>query len=479
MDAAGDMPFILSTGKPDKKSDVAERKLIRRHVMIGKNRGKVFPNRKKPNKNADPEQPVARGEARKLHLHPQTIACESPRRVGGELSCVALGDSVDTSVVETVIQFTNFAKTAMFPLEPCINFPKKDVTWLEPMLGDAAHLHTMIFTTHSFFDMLRFDMPKPVDQSGSPHYAKAMKLLRERIAGENTDDIVKKSTLSIIISLAMHALLQGDHEAAHYHVLGLKRIVELRGGLRPLLWHSPNLLMELLRTDIVLALYANRSPVFFQDTVQDPPWPYPRDMLAEGPIENFAESASSTWSGTRFTDLDPEVARAWRALEVFSSQLNSALKTRTKLSKESLLEIIVSSMYRLVAMKFPLGSLSEMMRQAVLAYGYATFIHWSNHIRPMGGTLYPATYRQCITRFEQAGGSPRIILWALMIGVNVIFTEEDMGWLDPMLRSHIDLYGGGTFAGTKILLHGFMWVGFLHDRSVKRVFARLYPDSIS
>ncbi|KAI1265496.1 hypothetical protein F5Y18DRAFT_53669 [Xylariaceae sp. FL1019] len=478
MSAAGDMPFIVSTGNPDEKSGVSERKFIRRHVMIGKNRGKVFPNRKKPVKNPDSEQSVAREEAKKLRIHPRSVVCESPRRVGGELSCVALGDSIDTSLVETVIQFANFAKTAMFPLEPCINLPKKDVTWLEPMLGDAAHLHTMIFTTHSFFDMIRFDMPRPIDQSGSPHYAKAMKLLRERIAGENTDDILKKSTLSVIISLAMHSLLQGDHEAARYHVLGLKRIVELRGGLRPLMSHSPNLLMELLRMDIALAVHANRSPVFFQDTAQDPPWPYPKEVMVQGPIESFAAQSSITWPGSQFDGLDPDVARAWRALEVFTSQLNNALRTKTKLLKESFLETIVSTMYRLLAMRFPMGSLSEMVRQALLAYGYATFIHWSNHIRPIGGTSYPATYGQCITRFEQAGGSPRIILWALLIGVNAIFIEEDMGWLDPLLKSHIDLYGHGTFEGTKILLHGFMWIDFLHDRSLKRVFARLYPDTV-
>jgi hypothetical protein len=95
------MPFILATGTG--KADSDTRKLIRRHVMIGKNRGKKRP----PN----PEQGSTRsatgvklGKKRDILPAPLGTHRDIPRRVGSELSLIQFADAIDPSAVSTILE---------------------------------------------------------------------------------------------------------------------------------------------------------------------------------------------------------------------------------------------------------------------------------------------------------------------------------------------------------------------------------------
>ena len=115
------MHFVVSTGI--EKPDPELRKLIRSHVMLGKNRGKILTPRKKKLKGApqpassssDPSLPSAsdpdqdaenRCSASSIAFHalPVTI----PRVLGSGMSTICFADVLEPGTIEVVLQCKYF-----------------------------------------------------------------------------------------------------------------------------------------------------------------------------------------------------------------------------------------------------------------------------------------------------------------------------------------------------------------------------------
>lgn len=65
----------------------------------------------------------------------------------------------------------------------------------------------------------------------SLHYPRALHLLRERISLGDETKTMSDSTIMVVLVLALHARVTGDHIAAKQHMEGALKITNLRGGL--------------------------------------------------------------------------------------------------------------------------------------------------------------------------------------------------------------------------------------------------------
>lgn len=90
-------------------------------------------------------------------------------------------------------------------------------------------LHSTLFATQAFHDLTVSHAYGPTARR---HLAKALRHLQIRL--DDQQQAVELSTTAIVASLAMAAVLTGDHETAAKHMDGLKKIVDLRGGLSSL-----------------------------------------------------------------------------------------------------------------------------------------------------------------------------------------------------------------------------------------------------
>ena len=79
-----------------------------------------------------------------------------------------------------------------------------------------------------------------------PHFVKTLKLLRERMADEDSQEKLSDATAAAIMALVGHAHLTGDLKSARYHMEGLYKIVRLRGGVNTFKQNA-KLLVEILR----------------------------------------------------------------------------------------------------------------------------------------------------------------------------------------------------------------------------------------
>ena len=100
----------------------------------------------------------------------------------------------------------------------------------------------MVFATQGYFHWLSHG--KAPDRT-SAHLVKALRLLRERISLDEKE-MLTDSTAAVVLVLTVHAYMAGESEPARHHMMGLRKIVDLRGGVASFK-ESPKLLLEILR----------------------------------------------------------------------------------------------------------------------------------------------------------------------------------------------------------------------------------------
>lgn len=77
------------------------------------------------------------------------------------------------------------------------------------------------------------------------HLQKGLRLLRERLSGEDEDTKISDATMNVVLKLASATHFNGDYMSSKQHMDGLRKMVDLRGGLDA--FQGNELLVEMLR----------------------------------------------------------------------------------------------------------------------------------------------------------------------------------------------------------------------------------------
>lgn len=270
----GDRRFAFVTATPRGQPAAEDRKLIRSHVMRGKNTRKRRPlGRLNVGAAAailaglDPEE-LVRDETSPEESHGSQNGHEMPCTDGftwcGELSlipraasvfdfvtfpeeidvnargmlctCRSLHPRIDAYTLIDMFFDADFThlKGTMYPIARYSFSDAADAYWFHWTQVDLAYLHSILFTTSFFYDTLTGQK----SESTKYHSYRAIRQLNKQLADSKT--ALLDSTTTVVMSMALVAACFGDLESAHVHFAGLKRIIDLRGGIasyrsRPLL----------------------------------------------------------------------------------------------------------------------------------------------------------------------------------------------------------------------------------------------------
>ncbi|PYH91162.1 hypothetical protein BO71DRAFT_56248 [Aspergillus ellipticus CBS 707.79] len=383
------MPFIVSTST--QKVDPRTRKLIRSHVMIGKNRGK---SRLDGSADAD-----GAGERPPRLLLPPVV----PRRVGNDMSLIRVADeTTSAAALSLIFRFADNARVGFNPLAACIVFNKANKNWMVDMLGwNAAYVNAMVVTTQSYFHVLG-----GLDTPVSPHLGRTLGLLRDRLADEQVQ--LSNETIIVVTLLILQAQITGDLIAVRLHTEGVRKMVHLRGGLGAFMSNS-KLAINLIRSDIGLALFSGGKAAFFdnQDMGNFIPPPF---CLKISPLANppFVR------------DLNPQLAGIWRITQGFSTQMNLASTTNGRISEPDFVRSMVSVLYPLQHMDFENGSCDEAIRLALLGYRFDIFLRWRNVL--FSFPYLSVAYERCWMDLRKRDDvPPQLWVWLLTIGGLSVF----------------------------------------------------------
>ncbi len=364
-------------------------------------------------------------------------------------------------------QVSLVAKKVLFPSACFFDFDKRGHPWLEPLTCDAAYLNAMIYSTQNFFDLEVGSRRQP-SQGPAVHFVKAVRLLRERLVLGDDPLRFSDTTLSVVLTLAVHAHAMGDGDTERHHMEGARRIVDLRGGIPSLT--NMKLLIEFLRCDIGMVLHSGTKPLFFNDPFWEPVMPYPHHMLSSSfSPATTTPTGSPARSDPFLEDLHADLLGAWDFMVGFCATINSAIVAGDRLPEEILLDSMASVMYRLIAMSFERASPDEVIRLALLAFCAHIFLRW-NHLKPPNLHVSVA-YRDSLAGLSSLHTSgSRIVPWLLMVGAMSIFEDYDGPWLRPWLRMSIDMNGVDSWTEMREILKSFLWIDLLHDMPGKDLF---------
>ncbi|RDW63205.1 uncharacterized protein DSM5745_10316 [Aspergillus mulundensis] len=99
-------------------------------------------------------------------------------------------------------------------------------SWVQGALSDPCLFHATLYAGSSYLDIQQGHRPSAITVH---HRSEAIRHLNERLS--NLDSALDDRTLIAITPLAMFAGLNGDRTAGDAHRDGLRKLVEMRGGL--------------------------------------------------------------------------------------------------------------------------------------------------------------------------------------------------------------------------------------------------------
>ncbi|KAF3916007.1 hypothetical protein AA313_de0210022 [Arthrobotrys entomopaga] len=466
--------------------------------MLGKNLGKARPRKRKAKareinntsqaaaREEDEEEAPREQQAQQPPPGPPGTQSNStsgsggsnappmPPRVGGEFCFSDFADVMKPEVLDEVIVFSTQSKKVLFPLEPCFAFEKHKSQWWEALMQDPAYVNTIAFISHTYVNLIRGHSGLSLTQNSTFHLVKTVHLLRQRLMAGPGPLLYSDSTMFIVLMLATYAHMIGETQTARNHILGLRKLILLRGGLRT--FRNSKLILEVLRTDLGISLHNGLRPVFYLDTpFFEPLEPYPNNtefLVARGGSRHQPNDAEKF-----FKDTDPGLLQAWIFMKEFSALMNVTYGTDNKLPQNTLLNTMTSIMYRLIDMHFSPNSMDETIRLGLLAFCSHVFLRWQT-VR-LGYTHLPYAYKSSLVNLNFSKDfSPQVMLWLLMVGAISIFERDDDVWLKPWLKVNIDLCGVKNWGEMRDKLKELMWVELVQDGAGEEVYNSCVEERI-
>lgn len=356
----------------------------------------------------------------------------------------------------------NVSDQPMTPLMQCVDFEDGDPPSFQWLYTDEAFVHSVLCSTYAVND---FTLPSWNGQPGRDvvtHMGRTLALLAKKM--DAVDVHLDEVVLCIIINLVILAAIYDDWKAASAHFAGLKKIVQLRGGITylktrsklhfkldrcvtsPLQNRNPVLTHHSL--DLAWSLSSGHKPFFLQPSL---PWTPIVPVSATLPRTKLLPP---TW--------DPRLLATYQDFLHLGLSINSHFSTRQRIPLASFQTLLSSIQSRLISLH---GCLvdphAELMRLALLAYLTTTFKVPGRKIPYTWiGAQIKSAYRA--VGASVVGGDDVFKLWILMV-VAIAVTDVDEAWLVGAWRER----SGGVeeqWVDVKAELMRVMWVDCMHDK---------------
>ena len=107
-------------------------------------------------------------------------------------------------------------------------------------------MHAAVFASQAYIFYTSARETPVAARRAIVHHSAALRLLRERLSVPNSEDKVSDSTVLVVLYLALHAHFMIDYKTAKHHMEGLRKIVDIRGGLIAFSYNT-KLIIELLK----------------------------------------------------------------------------------------------------------------------------------------------------------------------------------------------------------------------------------------
>ncbi|PKS08008.1 hypothetical protein jhhlp_006620 [Lomentospora prolificans] len=439
------------------ETDRASKRLMRRHVMKGKNLGKKLhrPSKLTPAKAAPGATEAAdevsrlrgRGASDPSQGQKSLPVVHLARDFGTPFQTLAHSVTLTPDSLPIIHQYFTFTVNRMYPVPPGISLCESKCFWFRIILTDEEAYHcnlALMQACNETFAKNDQNSPKALY-----HLSRTITHVRKRLEGS---DALSDSTMGLVMSLITQEFLRGRYMDARVHMRGLARMVELRGGLDSLQDNQP-LLLKICKTDIMFTLIFGDPTIFFRDQR----------------LDFFTRNGPSIDEG-RIASLDPYNALDPYFFEIlvdalrFSTLFNDRPRDR-ELNLLTFQGMLMSICYRLLRIEQPNGQELESDIQAAYRTGLMIFMMTTflkrDHRRTVEYKLASRGLLKVLDR-QQENQQDDLVLWVMVVGA-IWISGGDAEWLVPRIHETAQRLGIVTWADARALLAKFPWIYDLHD----------------
>ncbi|KZL75348.1 hypothetical protein CT0861_11559 [Colletotrichum tofieldiae] len=369
--------------------------------------------------------------------------------VVNDFSFVTFPEEIDSKARSMLCTYFTYLKNTMYPIARYSRPDPANTYWFHWTQLDLAYLHSILFTASFFNDNLTGCKSKRTKY----HSYRTVSELNKQLSDAKT--ALTDSTTTVVMAMALVAECFGDVDSAHMHVKGLRRIVELRGGIKS--------------TGLVYSICTGAEPAFCEET---PSYASAFDISPELLRLKPLDASYFSRSRTIVRALDRRLYNIFKDVQGLSQLLNNSSDCGHKIQDMALEELLTSVQSRLLTLKFNEhgNNIAELLRLSLMAY--LTTVFWCFPGLKFDYPHLAMQFRRACLAFSPTTASEKHhFAWALTVGAISLFQAHNQDWLlrilHPLIRHHL----GTTWVEVKKSLGHIMWIGSIHDCSASELFS--------
>ncbi|KAK0806447.1 hypothetical protein LTR75_006986 [Friedmanniomyces endolithicus] len=404
------------------------------------------------------QQNVRSQDGKRLGKEFETACLQLDRQIRARSGVFASLDNTETGCGELISELTTYdtAKHAAFPLKYTIDFDEAEDSCVPWIFSNMAFAHSVFFATSAAKD---FRLGRPYTRPTLIHLRRTIRSLNVQLGedGGHLDD----STIYTIVTLAMLATLVGDLTAVRAHMVGLRRIVELRGG-ESYFVERPKQHFMLERLDLAWSAYSGAWPNY---SCEPTDWrsAFTGPQAASG--ENNLASMVAKMVDARLSTVFQDFQRLTRLINAYANEDG-------RLKGDVFQHVLASIQRRLLWLRFSqVDSWSERLRLGMLAYLTTTF---QLSGRKVSYDYLSARYRlscQALRLCTASDDMPTLNAWLLLVGGMSVLEPSE-----PWLRAMWDEIIAGSWSVWEDMRHqleSVLWIGNVQDEAGKSAYEAL------
>lgn len=306
------------------KHDRETRRLARSHAMKGKNAGRKLHRRSRkelgpPRPHGGPKPTTGQDSGNGL----QSDSLNSPPLID-TLQFVSFPVNGLPECQYIIHHFFNVVTDAVYL--PALSGSLEEVRlhWLRVLFQDQISYHCTVTLMHTFNDF--FTGRETVSQKGLYHLSQAVKLVNQTL---DTPAALSLSNLIAVNLLILQAMLKGGMSTAAIHLAGMRRMLDLRGGLSRI--EEDWLAVKFCKTEFDYALHYGTPMSLYRDRMDD----VYMSLAAKG----FRAARKPQTPGTRFSDLDRSLQQVMFDMWNVSALFNAGFKMDPNMLQDVLVSI--------------------------------------------------------------------------------------------------------------------------------------------
>ncbi|KAI2793672.1 hypothetical protein POX_a00256 [Penicillium oxalicum] len=440
---------------------ISDRRLIRSHVMRGKNAGKQRQSTKKQKSIAELKSFLSTSGSGHVMLR---------QVLWGDLCLTSFPQELDSESTALLHRWFFDISDALFPPQFCTKFDIIKSIWVNYILADEAYFHSTLAISASYVDFRR--RRSTISSKTLHHITQAYALVNMKLSGPFS---VSDSAIAAVVSLAIYQQVHRQPTTGLVHLHGLHRMIQLRGGITRLMQENRALALKPLRLDVELAMQMGTPTLFCGNEVPVQP------ILCDPDVSSGPFSKAASWMPLIMLNL------------LSFSRLLNEVETRQKLKLNPLdyTETLLFLLYRLVE----ISRLGQPSTKRGGLYGNVTnltMLAFMTTLLPeytrdgSSGTLLSdrlgsAIQDLCVIESESLGCNPPLLLWVLLMSGISVLNPQHYHWLLPLIADTCERLKLNNWAVIQQQLGQFPWIFALHEAPGHRLWeeTRLRSRTIS